>query len=242
MLRMLASAVGSAKFGYMVVDSRRWPDKYLIGLTGNIAAGKSSVADLLGRQTLIHSLDADIAAHEVLSPDGECYDAVLAAFGGGILADDVQGSQPTIDRRKLARIVFAAEEKLRQLEQITHPAIRALLFRRILNVAEPIVVLEAIKLLEGSLHREMDAIWVVTASEAERRRRLLEKRGVTKREADERIAAQPPQEEKRTFADVIIHNDGAWQDTKTQVMAAITPILRRYDHSKERLLTPTQER
>ncbi len=207
--------------------TRRWPGKFIIGLTGNIAAGKSSVSALLDEQPLVRALDADLVAREVLQPSGECYDTVLDVFGRDILLDN-GSARPPIDRRRLGSIVFNDEDRLRQLEALTHPAIRRILTDRISACAEPIIVLEAIKLLESSLRDELDTIWVVDASEEVRRQRLQSARRLSAEEARQRIAAQAPQRDKLAQADLIIQNDGSWEETTTQVTAALAPILERY--------------
>lgn len=203
---------------------KSWPEKYIIGLTGNIAAGKSSISALLSGTPQVKVLDADLIAHEVLQPDGICYGQVLDHFGPEILQNTGR-SHPPIDRGRLGSLVFKDGNLLRQLEAITHPAIRRILIEQISSSSEPIIVLEAIKLLESSLRAELDAIWVVNASESIRKERLLKLRGMSPEVAQQRIAAQAPQRDKLAQADLIIENDGCWEDTVKQVEAALVPIL-----------------
>lgn len=204
----------------------RWPGKYLIGLTGNIAAGKSAVAALLAEQRQVRAIDADAIARAVLAPGQECYDAVVAAFGRGILHDETDEHSP-IDRRRLAAIVFTDESALRRLEALTHPAIRQRIARIIQGSAERIIILEAIKLLESSLRPALDTIWVVDAPASVRRARLMVERGMSEEEARQRVAAQSPQRDKLAQADLILHNEGRWEDTAAQASAALAPILER---------------
>ena len=180
---------------------------------------------MLARHPLVKTLDADLIAHEVLQPDGSCYQPVLDRFGRRIL-QDCSSSRSPIDRGRLARLVFQDERLLCELEAITHPAIRRILEDRISASSEPIIVLEAIKLLESSLRPELDLIWVVNASEDVRRERLRTHRQMSTAEAQQRIAAQAPQRDKLAQADVIIENGGNWEDTMRQVEAGLTLALK----------------
>ena len=203
---------------------KSWPEKYIIGLTGNIAAGKSAITALLSQNPQVKVLDADLIAHEVIQPDGICYEQVLDHFGPEILQNTGR-SRPPIDRGRLGSLVFQDADLLRQLEAITHPAIRRHLIEQISSSSEPIIVLEAIKLLESSLRAELDVIWVVNASENVRKERLVKGRAMSAEVAQQRIAAQAPQREKLAQADLIIENEGCWEDTVKQVEAALALIL-----------------
>ncbi len=186
----------------------------LIGLTGNIAAGKSQVARLLAERGA-QVIDADRVAHQVMQPGQPAYEAVVRAFGAGIL--DADG---VIDRRKLGAIVFRDRAAMRRLEEAVHPAVLAEVDRRIARSAAPVIVVEAIKLIEAGMHRAYDALWVVTAPRAVRIERLVASRGLSRREAALRVDAQPPQAEKAALADVVIVNDGSLDDLRAQVEAA----------------------
>ncbi len=187
----------------------------VIGLTGNIACGKSTVARMLAEKGAC-VIDADAIAHEVIRKGTPAYDAVLRRFGPGIL-----GPEGEIDRRRLGEIVFRDSVALRDLEAIVHPAVLAEIQRRILACSEaPAIVVEAIKLIESGFARACDALWVVTCPEAEQVRRLMRERGFTEEEARVRIRAQPPQEEKIRQADVVIDNGGDLEATRRQVEAA----------------------
>jgi dephospho-CoA kinase len=194
--------------------SARYPDKYLIGLTGNIAVGKSHVRGILAELGAA-AIDADHIAHQVLVKGEATYDAVVEAFGDGILND-----RGEIERRSLGAIVFADAARLKQLEGITHPAIRARIKRRIRAAEERIVVIEAIKLLEGELQRAVDSIWVVDAAPETQLQRLIQLRSLPQAEARRRIALQNCQADKLRQADVIIRNDGDFADTRAQVTRA----------------------
>lgn len=192
---------------------------FLIGLTGNIATGKSEVARLLAERGA-QVIDADQVAHQVMQPGGPAYAAVIATFGQGILAAD-----GTIDRARLGAIVFRDPAALRRLEAAVHPATIAELDRRIAAATAPVVVVEAIKLIEAGMHRHYDALWVVAAPRPLQIARLMETRGLSQAEAALRVDAQPPQEDKIALADLVIVNDGDREQLREQVEAAWAQIL-----------------
>ncbi len=187
---------------------------YRIGLTGNIATGKSNVGQLLSEWGAAY-IDADKVAHEMMAPGQAAHAAVIKHFGARILAPD--GS---IDRRALGAIVFSDPEALRRLEQLVHPPTIAEVEQRIQRSGARVVVVEAIKLLESGMAETYDAIWVTTCAEEEQVRRLENSRGLARAEALRRIHAQPPQAEKLARADVIIHTSGTRAETRAQVRAA----------------------
>jgi dephospho-CoA kinase len=187
---------------------------YIIGLTGNIGAGKSEVVRIL-RELGADSIDADRLAHEVMAPGTPEWEQLVARFGRDVLQPD-----GTVDRRKLGAIVFADADALRDLESILHPGVRARIRARFAATNRPVIVVEAIKLLEGGLYLEVDAVWVVAASREVRVRRLVETRGLTAAEAETRVDAQAPEAEKVGRADVVIENSGDLTATREQVLAA----------------------
>lgn len=193
-------------------------DKYLIGLTGNIATGKSTVAKML-RELGATVIDADALVHELQRSGTPTYDAIVAAFGRGIL--DRAGE---IDRKALGAIVFADSEKLRLLESILHPAVLIESQRRIAAATTRVIVYEAIKLLEAGRAEMCDAIWVVTARPEVQLERLRRDRHMPKAEARQRIEAQPPQSDKIKRATVLIDNSGSIEETRQQVRAAFAVI------------------
>jgi len=182
---------------------------YVIGLTGNIGTGKSTVGRMLA-ELGARVIDADQVAHEAMRPGGPAFQAVVDAFGPGIL-----GADGSIDRVRLGDIVFRDAAALKRLEALVHPAVIAEVEARIARAEEPVVVVEAIKLIEAGMHRRYDALWVVTAPRELQIARLMRERGLTEEEAALRVDAQPPQEEKAARADVVIVNDGSlgelWQ-------------------------------
>ncbi len=190
----------------------------LVGLTGNIATGKSLVGQMLARLGA-RVIDADRVAHEVMRAGGPAFDAVLEAFGPVVLTVD-----GTIDRAKLGDIVFRDAGALERLEAAVHPAVIAEVDRRIDRAAEPVVVVEAIKLIEAGMHRHLDALWVVTAPRHLQIARLMAARGMTEEEAILRVDAQPPQEEKAALADWVLVNDGTLDQLRQKVHRAWTQL------------------
>src|SRR3954454_8791523 len=187
---------------------------YIIGLTGNIACGKSQVANIL-RELGAELIDADRVAHELLEPGTPEYGRIVERFGRDILLPD-----GVIDRRKLGGVVFADPAALRDLEQILHPGVRPRIRARFAAAQASVVVVEAIKLLEVGLYLETDAVWVVTADRETQIERLMESRGLSRAEAELRVDSQPLQEDKTRRADVVIENDGDLERTRAQVRAA----------------------
>jgi dephospho-CoA kinase len=187
---------------------------YRIGLTGNIATGKSAVGRMLA-ELGAEVIDADRITHAVLAPDGAAYPAVVAAFGADILAADGK-----IDRGRLGDIVFSDAEALAQLENLVHPPVIADIRRRIAASSASVVAVEAIKLLESGVADDYEAIWVTTCPETTQVARLMKSRRLTREEALRRIHAQPPQAEKIARADIVIDTSGTLDETDAQVRAA----------------------
>jgi dephospho-CoA kinase len=192
---------------------------YRIGLTGNIACGKSTIGRLLVARGAEY-VDADRLVHALMEPGTPEHERIVARFGAEALAADGR-----IDRVWLGGVVFADPAALRDLEAILHPGVRAEIRRRMAVSTAPIVVVDAIKLLESGLAREMDAVWVVTCPRAEQVRRLVTERGLTAEQAETRISAQGSQEEKARQATVVIANGGTLEDTERQVDAALANLL-----------------
>lgn len=191
-----------------------WPDKFVIGLTGNIASGKSVVRRMLEHAGAL-GIDADALGHRAIQRGAPGHQAVLDAFGSYVLKEDGE-----IDRKKLGSLVFADPQALKLLEAIVHPLVREAVNHLIRKSSQPVIVLEAIKLLESPLAQACDSIWVVTAGEAVQLERLRSQRGMDEAEARRRMAAQSPEWQKAAKADVVIDNGGLLLDTWEQVKVA----------------------
>lgn len=186
----------------------------VIGLTGPIGAGKSTVAQML-RELGAKVLDADAIVHQEQSRGTIGYSAIVQTFGTKVLGEDKE-----IDRKKLAAEVFGDPVKLEKLERIIHPRVIArILEARKMLTDDDVLVVEAIKLLESGLRSICDEIWVVvTPREALLQR--LEARGVSRAEAELRLRSQRSEEEFRAAADVVIENDADRDRTRVLVREA----------------------
>ncbi len=209
---------------------------YLIGLTGNIATGKSTVRSIL-EQLGAKVVDADLVAHTVLRRGSPSWRALVEQFGYDILQYD-----GTVDRRKLGALVFGDAAKLRTLERITHPAVGtelALIVRDWMALPDSdnlVGVIEAVKLYEAGLTDYLDALWVVTAPPQEQLRRLVQDRGMSQADAAERLRAQPPLQAKLKRANVVIDNGGSIEQTRVQVLRAFAAIDPKQGKDKSELL------
>lgn len=186
----------------------------LIGLTGGISTGKSTVADMLrGHGAVV--IDADVLAREVLLPGTAGFDETVAAFGTSVL--DPSGA---IDRTALAAIVFADADRRRALERITHPRINQLMRDRIgeaLSTSAALVVADIPLLFEKQRESTFEGTLLVYAPPAVQLRRLRERDGVDAGEAQRRLAAQMPIDDKRALATWVIDNSGSRGATAAEV-------------------------
>jgi len=189
----------------------------VIGLTGGIASGKSTVSQFLKELGAV-TIDADKVGHEAFKPNTESWREVVAAFGKEILSPDGE-----IDRQKLGQIVFSDSQALARLNQIVHPRIYALVKARIEDYRRRgagVVVLEAPLLLEvgrPSLADEVDEVWVTVAPEAVVLRRLKDKSGLSEPQSLARIRSQLPSEARLKHADVVIETDCSLDELKAKV-------------------------
>jgi dephospho-CoA kinase len=191
-----------------------WPGKFVIGLTGNIATGKSVVRRML-EHLGAYTIDADALSHRVISKGAPGYQPVLDAFGKWLLDPDGQ-----INRTKLGRLVFADKDALRQLEGIIHPYVSQAIDILVKRASQAVIVVEAIKLLESELRSHCDTIWVTDAPQQIQVERLMRKRGLSQEDALHRVQAQSAQKEKLVAANVVITNNGSYDDLWKQVSEA----------------------
>jgi dephospho-CoA kinase len=199
----------------------KWRGKYVIGLTGNIATGKSVVRKML-EHLGAYGIDADALSHRAIAKGAPGYQAVVDAFGRWIL-----NPAGEIDREKLGRLVFSDPAALEQLENIIHPLVQQAVDLIAQRASQKVIVIEAIKLLEGKLVTMCDTVWVTYVPASVQKARLIEKRGMTESDASQRIQTQGAQEAKTIAADVVIQNAGTFEETWKQVVAAwkaISPI------------------
>lgn len=187
----------------------------VIGLSGGIGSGKSTVAAMLG-ELGANVIDADRIGHEMYLPGSEGFHRVVEAFGPGVV-----GADGKIDRPVLGRIVFADAAALGRLNAIVHPLIVAELFRRIAAAREesstrPIVI-EAAILAEAGWKTLFDRLWVVSVRPETAIARVTGSRPLTRDDVERRIAAQMPDAERRRLADVVIENDGTPAQLRARV-------------------------
>ena len=186
----------------------------VIGLTGGISSGKSTVSRFLAELGAV-IIDADKIGHEVLKPDSEVWREVVAAFGKQIIT-----ANGAIDREKLGEIVFSNSEARARLNQIMHPRIYDMVKTRLEEYRRQgagIVVLEAPLLLEAGWTSLVDEVWVTTASEATMLKRLRERTGLSEKESLARIRSQLPTEERVKHADAVIDTDCSLGELKVKV-------------------------
>jgi dephospho-CoA kinase len=183
----------------------------VVGLTGGVASGKTTVSRIL-QQEGAYLIDADLIARELVQPQTPTWSELIRVFGREILEKD-----ESINRKALADRVFSNPQKRGQLEKILHPQISREIDRRIEEIRkkdpEAVVVVDAALLVETGAHRRMDKLIVVTATEAQQVERLGRRAGAAPQEAREILSAQMPLAEKLKVADFIIRNEGALEET-----------------------------
>jgi dephospho-CoA kinase len=190
------------------------PSPFVIGLTGPIASGKSTVAELL-RQRGADVIDADRVYRSLLQPGSGLWRQVVARFGPEIVGPDGE-----INRAALGGVVFADPEALADLDRITHPAVVAEVRTRIARSTAPFVVLEAVKLVQSGLASDVDALWFVTADPETRRHRLMSRSGMDEASARARIVAAPDTVPEGVDVDVTIDNSGDLLSTSAAIHEA----------------------
>ncbi|MBL8101596.1 MAG: dephospho-CoA kinase [Anaerolineales bacterium] len=190
------------------------PGKFVIGLTGNIATGKSVVRRML-EHLGAYTIDADALSHRTYAKGAPGYQQVIDKFGKWLVNKDGE-----IDRKKLGNLVFSDPEAMKQLEAIVHPLVRQAAEILSKRATQPVIVIEAIKLLEGELRKMCDSIWVTNAPEEVQIERLVRKRGMNREQASERIHMQSAQSAKVAVANIVITNTGSYDDLWKQVSEA----------------------
>lgn len=188
--------------------------KHVIGLTGNIATGKTTVTDMLGKLGA-EVIDADRLVHSMQGPESPLAGPLSAAFG-----PQVVNSDGSINRPALGQVVFSDPAKLDELERLIHPAVVQRMRLATEEPGPPVLVLDAIKLFEAGIADFCDEVWVTDADRETQAVRIMARNNVERAEAERRIDAQPPQSEKVARADVVIDNAGPLDATRAQVLAA----------------------
>jgi dephospho-CoA kinase len=193
----------------------------LVGLTGGIASGKSTVAAIL-RRLGAAIINADELSRQVVQPEQGAWEEIIKTFGPDILQED-----KTLDRRKLRKIVFDNPEARKKLEAIIHPRVRALAERRISELAaagSSVIVYEVPLLFEAQIHLWLRPVILVACDLETQKKRLLERDHLTELEAQQHLDAQMSLEEKRKLADYVIENDGTPEELEQDVRAVLQKI------------------
>jgi dephospho-CoA kinase len=191
----------------------------VIGLTGGIGAGKSTVANLFRREGAF-VVDTDVVARHVVAPPSPVLDALAAEFGKSIIQPD-----GTLNRRLLAAIVFGDPKRMLRLNAITHPAIRARTLELIeAEPADSTIIVVVPLLFQSGFDKHCDQTISVVAPADERRRRLMARDGATAADVDARMAAQLPDEEYERRADLVIRNTGDLNELAREVAAVWSSI------------------
>lgn len=178
----------------------------IIGLTGGIASGKSTVSSMF-KSLNIPVVDADKISRDVVEPGEDAYQEIRQVFGDHIFQTD-----QTLNRKKLGKIIFADDEKRKQLNAIVHPAVRKEMLRQrdiYMDQGKKCVTLDIPLLFEGNLTNIVDKTMVVSVDEDVQLSRLMERDHSTEEEAKQRIQSQMPIHEKVELADVVIDNNGS---------------------------------
>jgi dephospho-CoA kinase len=197
----------------------------IVGLTGGIGSGKSTVARIFAEQG-VPVVDADRVAREVVEPGTEGLREVVEAF-----SEDVLDADGRLDRAKLGERVFGDDAARKKLESILHPRIAAASMARFAELASeghPYAIYEAALLVENGSHRMMQALVVVSAREETQIARVCARDGVDEAAARQRIAAQLPLEEKVAVADYVISNDGSLEQTRDRTLEVHRALLERF--------------
>lgn len=195
-----------------------------VGLTGGITSGKTTVAELFAARgcRVVH---ADQIAHELMTPGQPAYEEIVREFGPEVLEPS-----GTLNRQRLAEIVFADQARREQLNRIVHPRVITEIEKELARLAEvdprAIVVVEAALLVESGYYRQLDKLLVTWCRPEQQLERLREKTGLSRAQAEQRLAAQLSAEEKRRYADYEIDCSGSLEATEEQVEKVHNELLR----------------
>jgi dephospho-CoA kinase len=202
-----------------------------VGLTGGIACGKSTVAQMFVRLGA-YLIDFDVLAHEVQEPGGQAWKEIIEYFGRDILQPDKK-----IDRNKLGEVVFSNSSKLRKLNTIVHPHVYRAWRDRLDEISaqdpQAIVLSDVPLLFEEGLQSLFDLTVLVLISPAEQISRLIERNSISSEEAEKRLLSQMPISEKTGLADIIIENRGAVEETEKSVKAVWQELLHREEKKRK---------
>ncbi|MBA9025851.1 MULTISPECIES: dephospho-CoA kinase [Bacillaceae] len=189
--------------------------RQVIGITGGIASGKSSISQFIQEELGFTIIDADIAAREVVEPGQDAYQEIIQVFGNELLLPDT-----SIDRAKLGGIIFHDEKKRLQLNNIVHPAVRKRMLKQketAFDLGEQVIFMDIPLLFESNLTHMVDKTILIYVDEQIQLERLMKRNGLSEADAKARIDSQMPLAEKKELADVVINNNGSLLEAQKQV-------------------------
>lgn len=196
----------------------------IIGLTGNIACGKTAVGKMLLEMGVERYIDADAVVHKLYEAGQPIAVKVAETFGSAVMAPD--GS---VDRKALGNIVFQDADAMRRLEAIVHPAVSIALVGELASVSPSgIAIIDAVKLLEGGSGAFCQSKWLVVCAEEQELERLMARSDLSEAEARARISAQPLVADRLALVDEVINNSGTLEETRQQVAAAFARFCARF--------------
>lgn len=189
----------------------------VIGLTGGVGAGKSTILKILQEMYKCQMIEADAVSHDLMEPGGANYQAVVAAYGLDIVLPNRQ-----IDRKKLALLAFSSPEETKKLNSITHPNIHTAIAGKIIRAREngcPLLILEAAMIHQAGLLSMCDEVWYVHVPAETRKKRIMETRGYEEKRAEAVIKLQPSEQEYRFMSTWEIQNDVPLEEVQAQIAA-----------------------
>lgn len=184
----------------------------ILGITGGVGAGKSTVLHVLETEYHAHIIQSDQVAKDLMVPGGATYAPLIALFGDSILDPNGQ-----INRGKMAAAMYASADLVSQVNAIVHPKVREAILADIHASKAPLIVVESALIQEGKLDELCDGIWYVYASPEVRIERLMASRGYTREKCQSILASQSSDETYRALSDVVINNDGSQEQTRAQI-------------------------
>ena len=203
----------------------------VIGLTGGIACGKSNISSALSSLGA-KVIDADRISRELTAPGGKALPGIREAFGDAFFDGDV------LDRKALGRLVFSDQEALKQLNRLTHPLILAKIRQELADTeaaGEPVCVLDAPLLFEAGLDSLCDTVWCVWLPKELQLKRLMERDGLSRKEAEKRVASQMPPREKKRRSDLVIDTRGTREESAAFAEQAYRDFLSRTEENQTSL-------
>mgnify|MGYP004502424057 FL=1 len=188
-----------------------------VGITGGVGAGKTEILKFLAEQEKIEVMLADEIAHELMEPDGACYEKLKELFAG----DAVFGADGKIERNRMAEVIFSDAAKREKLNDIVHPAVKTYVMERVKKEREKkelhVLVLEAALLIEEGYDSICDELWYIYTTEENREKRLMQNRGYSKEKVAQIFKSQLTEETYRKYCRVVIDNNGTKEDAVRQV-------------------------